>query len=69
MQKESIKKWGIGDYDILAEMDRQELPPPSNDDEQNQNFVTLLFAMKWFNSELTNKGLKSELVKGLLIEK
>lgn len=30
--------------------------------------VTLLFAMKWFNSDLTNKGLRSELVKGLIIE-
>ena len=68
MQRESIKKWGVEDYDILDEMDRQELPAPSDGDEQNQNFVTLLFAMKWFNSELTNKGMRSELVKGLLIE-
>jgi len=43
-------------------MDRQELP-----DEQNGSVVTLLFAMKWFNSDLTNKGMRSELVKGLLI--
>jgi hypothetical protein len=41
-------------------MDRQEMPTSEP--------VTLLFAMKWFNSELTNKGLRSELVKGLLEE-
>jgi len=29
--------------------------------------VTLLFAQKWFNSEITNKGGKSDLVKGLLL--
>ena len=28
--------------------------------------VSLLFAMKWFNSDLTNKGKRSDLVKGLL---
>ena len=38
-------------------MDRQEM--------NNQN-VSLLFAMKWFYSELNNKGDKSSLVKGLL---
>jgi len=30
--------------------------------------VTLLFAMKWFYSDLTNKGVKSKLVKALLVE-
>jgi len=30
--------------------------------------VTLLFAMKWFNSELTNKGMRSDLVKGLIMD-
>lgn len=28
--------------------------------------VSLLFAMKWFNSDLTNKGKRSDLVKGLI---
>ena len=28
--------------------------------------VSLLFAMKWFNSDLTNKGERSDLVKGLI---
>ena len=27
----------------------------------------MLFAMKWFNSDLTNKGMNSDLVKGLLL--
>jgi hypothetical protein len=31
----------------------------------NQN-VSLLFAMKWFNSDLTNKKEKSQLVNGLI---
>lgn len=40
------------------------------DDEQGNKTtgVTMLFAMKWFNSDLTNKGMRSELVKGLLIQ-
>jgi hypothetical protein len=33
----------------------------------NQN-VSLLFAMKWFYSDLTNKGAKSELVNGLVVK-
>jgi len=32
----------------------------------NNEPVTLLFAMKWFYSDLTNKGLASKLVKPLL---
>ena len=59
MQKESIKKWGIKEIQILDEMDRQEL--------EEQGDVTMLFAMKWFNSDLTNKGMNSDLVKGLLL--
>jgi hypothetical protein len=27
----------------------------------------MLFAIKWFNSDLTNKGMNSDLVKGLLL--
>jgi hypothetical protein len=39
-----------------------------DDDQGNKTTgVTMLFAMKWFNSDLTNKGMRSELVKGLLI--
>jgi hypothetical protein len=62
MQKESIKRWGIKERQILDEMDRQEL---SLDQESGE--VTMLFAMKWFNSDLTNKGMNSDLVKGLLL--
>jgi hypothetical protein len=59
MQKESIKKWGIKEIQILDEMDRQEMEESAD--------VTMLFAMKWFNSDLTNKGMNSDLVKGLLL--
>jgi hypothetical protein len=57
MKKDSIKSWGIEEHDILDEMDRQELPLPDQND--SQGHVTLLFAMKWFNSDLTNKGMNS----------
>jgi hypothetical protein len=40
-------------------MDRQEMEESAD--------VTMLFAMKWFNSDLTNKGMNSDLVKGLLL--
>jgi hypothetical protein len=26
----------------------------------------MLFSLKWFNSDLTNKGMRSDLIKGLL---
>jgi hypothetical protein len=50
--------WGIDENQIQEEMDRQEM--------NNNEPVTLLFAMKWFYSDLTNKGLQSKLVKPLL---
>lgn len=62
MQKESIKKWGIKEIQIIDEMDRQEISL-----DQESSDVTMLFAMKWFNSDLTNKGMNSDLVKGLLL--
>ena len=62
LKKDSVKSWGIKDRDILDEMERQELP-----DESESGDVTLLFAMKWFYSDLTNKGMRSDLVKGLLL--
>ena len=56
-----MKNWGIKEIDILREIDRQDL------DIQEDQTVTLFFAMKWFNSDLTNKGFSSDLVKGLLL--
>lgn len=52
-----LLNWGIDETQIQDEMERQEMA--------NQE-VSLLFAMKWFSSELTNKGEKSPLVSGLL---
>lgn len=37
-----------------------------NGDSDHSPSATLLFAMKWFNSDLTNKGKTSDLVKGLI---
>jgi len=54
----SVKNWGISEPQIREEMDRQEMPSSSD--------ATLLFALKWFNSDLTNKGKSSDLVKGLI---
>ena len=47
-------------------MDRQEMPLHKNSDGGQSAVVSLLFAMKWFNSDLTNKGKRSDLVKGLI---
>jgi len=52
-----MMKWGIDEQQIREEMDRQEM---SNEP------VTLLFAMKWFYSDLFNKGLKSKLLQPIL---
>ena len=54
----SVKNWGISEPQIREEMDRQEMSSSSD--------VTLLFALKWFNSDLTNRGKNSDLVKGLI---
>ena len=53
----TLLKWGIDESSIQAEMDRQEMVNEP---------VSLLFAMKWFYSDLHNKGQQSQLVKGLL---
>jgi hypothetical protein len=66
MKKESVKSWGIKERDILDEMERQEFPDPEESETESGD-VTLLFAMKWFYSDLTNKGMRSDLVKGLLL--
>jgi len=47
-------------------MDRQEMPLHKNSAGDQSAVVSLLFAMKWFNSDLTNKGKRSDLVKGLI---
>ena len=65
LQKNSIKSWGINELQILDEMDRQELDLSQMN--SSSPVATLLFAQKWFNSEITNKGGKSDLVKGLLL--
>ena len=49
-------------------MDRQEMPLQQDCDGNQSAVVSLLFAMKWFNSDLTNKGKMSDLVKGLIDE-
>lgn len=49
--------WGIDEEQIQNEMERQEV---------NNQDVSLLFAMKWFYSDLNNKGNKSPLVNGLI---
>ena len=64
-QRESLKDWGITEDDIEQEIDRQELDLTPSDEESCP--ITLLFAMKWFNSDLTNRGYSSNLVKHLLI--
>ena len=53
----TILNWGIDDQQIQAEMDRQGM--------NSSDPVTLLFAMKWFHSDLFNKGANSKLVKDL----
>jgi hypothetical protein len=53
----TLLKWGIDESSIQTEMDRQEMVNEP---------VSLLFAMKWFYSDLHNKGQQSQLVKGLL---
>ena len=42
------------------------MPLHKNSDGDQSAVVSLLFAMKWFNSDLTNKGKRSDLVKGLI---
>lgn len=61
-----MKSWSIKERDLLEEMERQEFPEPGESDSESGD-VTLLFAVKWFNSDLTNKGIRSDLVKGLLM--
>lgn len=51
----ALQNFSIEEEQIKNEMERQE-----------NHQVTLLFAMKWFYSELSNKGAKSSLVGGLM---
>lgn len=44
------------------------MPLQKNSAGDQSAVVSLLFAMKWFNSDLTNKGKRSDLVKGLIDE-
>jgi len=57
--KYQLLDWGIDEEQIKTEMERQEI---------GNRQVSLLFAMKWFNSELTNKGKNSALVNGLIVK-
>ena len=67
-QQKCLSNWGIREDKILQEIDRQELPPLDKLAEVHENpCVTLLFTLRWFNSEFKNQMETSDLVKGLLL--
>mmetsp|Transcript_2642 Transcript_2642/g.4413 ORF Transcript_2642/g.4413 Transcript_2642/m.4413 type:complete len:320 (+) Transcript_2642:934-1893(+) len=73
-QHASFQNWGVDEKSILQEIDRQELPAldhlslDSPGSDESQQSVTLLFTLRWFNSEIVNKSRQSDLVKGLFLE-